>query len=62
MNKNELESKLQEACELLHFCLEWDNGGDREYERIVKFLNENEEYWNKKENENENENDVERST
>ena len=30
---------LREACLLLHACLEWDNGVERDYEKIVEFLN-----------------------
>jgi hypothetical protein len=30
---------LKEACALLHSCLEWDNGGERDYGKIVEFLN-----------------------
>jgi hypothetical protein len=30
---------LREACALLHCCLEWDNGGERELENIIEFLN-----------------------
>jgi len=35
-----LKSQLNTATELLHSCLEWDNGGERDYEKIVAFLNE----------------------
>ena len=34
------ERQLKTACDLLHSCLEWDNGGERDYEKIVAFLNE----------------------
>lgn len=30
---------LKQACDLLHSCLEWDNGGERDYDKIVEFLN-----------------------
>jgi hypothetical protein len=30
---------LKEACGLLHICLEWDNGGERDYDKIIEFLN-----------------------
>jgi len=43
------EEKLAEALELLHSCLEWDNGGEREYEKIVAFLNQSLNYGSKKE-------------
>ena len=35
-----LKTQLDTAKELLHSCLEWDNGGERDYEAIVAFLNE----------------------
>ena len=35
-----LKSQLNTATELLHDCLEWDNGGERDYEAIVAFVNE----------------------
>jgi len=35
-----LKSQLNTATELLHGCLEWDNGGERDYEAIVAFVNE----------------------
>lgn len=38
---DKLKQKLESACTLLHYCLEWDNGGERRYEDIVKFLNSN---------------------
>ena len=34
-----MNEDLKEACDLLHACLEWDNGGERDYEKIVEFLN-----------------------
>ena len=35
-----LKSQLNTATELLRSCLEWDNGGERDYEAIVAFVNE----------------------
>ena len=34
-----LKNTIKEACELLEFCLEWDNGGEREYNKIINFIN-----------------------
>ncbi len=34
-----VDKDLKEACDLLHSCLEWDNGGERSYDKIVEFLN-----------------------
>jgi hypothetical protein len=36
---NAMNNDLEEACRLLHSCLEWDNGGERDYTNIVAFLN-----------------------
>lgn len=35
-----LEAALLVACDLFHSCLEWDNGGERDYGKIVQFLND----------------------
>lgn len=39
-----LKSALQEACDLLHHCLEWDDGGERSYEAICSFVNKHDKH------------------
>jgi hypothetical protein len=34
-----LVTLLRDAEKLLNSCLEWDNGGERDYDAIVHFLN-----------------------
>lgn len=36
---SELSTQLKVAVELLHLCLDWDNGGERYYDKICDFLN-----------------------